>query len=277
MGTFRKSKRSRRRSKKSESRSSLIGSSYGRRLRVEQLEDRRMLAVITVTSLADNLFLDGSVTLREAIAAANTDTSVDGSVAGNGADTINFSAALSGQTIILGGTELAITDTLTIDATALANGITIDANNSSRIFNITAASGNFELAGLTLTGARTIGPNEGGGAIRSLTTNALTINQSTISGSSTMGDFAEGGGIFATGEVLINNSTVSGNSTTGVFADGGGIFTSSGNVTLTSSTISDNSTEGVYADGGGIIRQCDAHQQQHRQRKQHDGLLRLLR
>jgi len=117
MGTFCKSKKSRRRSRKSESRSSLIGSSYGRRLRVEQLEDRRMLAVITVDSLDDNLIVNGEVTLREAIVAANTNVSVDGSAAGSvGADTILFDAALAGQTITLGGTELQITEALTIDA-----------------------------------------------------------------------------------------------------------------------------------------------------------------
>jgi CSLREA domain-containing protein len=35
-------------------------------------------ATITVTTLADNTTVDGLVTLREAIIAANTDTSVDG-------------------------------------------------------------------------------------------------------------------------------------------------------------------------------------------------------
>ena len=35
-----------------------------RRLGFESLEDRRMLATITVTSLADNLTVDGQVTLR---------------------------------------------------------------------------------------------------------------------------------------------------------------------------------------------------------------------
>ena len=74
-----------------------------------------MLAVITVDSLTDDVILDGNVTLREAVQAANADTSVDGSVAGSGADTINFSAALSGQTITLGGSELVITEALTVD------------------------------------------------------------------------------------------------------------------------------------------------------------------
>ncbi len=80
-----------------------------------------MLAAITVTSLADNLFVDGAVTLREAIQAANTNTSVDGSTAGDvGADTILFDATLfaTPQTITFGA-QLEITETLTIDATSL--------------------------------------------------------------------------------------------------------------------------------------------------------------
>ena len=50
-----------------------------RRFFVEKLEDRTVPALITVTSVADNTAGDGQVTLREAIQAANTDASVDGS------------------------------------------------------------------------------------------------------------------------------------------------------------------------------------------------------
>jgi len=61
-----------------------------------------MLAVITVTSLIDNLFVDGEVTLREAIVAANTNLPAGDAPAGDvGIDTIEFAAALSGQTITL--------------------------------------------------------------------------------------------------------------------------------------------------------------------------------
>jgi hypothetical protein len=63
------------------------------RLRLEALDDRLVPAVISVTSLADNLTVDGQVTLREAIRVADTDTSVDGSAAGSGADTLRFAPA----------------------------------------------------------------------------------------------------------------------------------------------------------------------------------------
>jgi len=186
---------------------SWISSIYARRLRVEALEDRRMLAVITVTSSADDQVVNDMVTLREAIQAANTDASVDGSAPGSGADTINFAAALFDQTITLGGTDLEISEAVTIDATALAANLRVDGNLQSRIFDITATTDNFTLAGLTLTGGRTIASFEGGGAVRSASSGNLTIDRSTVSGNSTAGSFAAGGGIHSQGTVTLTHST----------------------------------------------------------------------
>ena len=70
-----------------------------RPLRLEPLEDRRMLAALTVTSLADNTTADGLITLREAILASNNDAvadAVEGSQAGSGADEIHFDPGLFG-------------------------------------------------------------------------------------------------------------------------------------------------------------------------------------
>ena len=118
-------------------------------LAVEPLEDRRMLAFITVTSLTDDLIVGDGVTLREAIFAANLDISVDGSVAGNGADTIYFDASLfaTPQTITLSRGDLDITEALTIEATSLPQNVTIDANGLSRIFNITVGTATLHLTG----------------------------------------------------------------------------------------------------------------------------------
>ena len=49
---------------------------------IEPLEARIAPATIVVTSLGDDFVVDGKVTLAEAIKAANTDTSIDGSVVG---------------------------------------------------------------------------------------------------------------------------------------------------------------------------------------------------
>ena len=86
---------------------------------------------------------------------------------------------------------------LTIDARPLAANVTINANQLSRIFNITATTGDFTLGGLTLTGGQTHSGDIGaGGAIRSLTTGSHA-HPSTVSGNSTTGDGADGGGIYA--------------------------------------------------------------------------------
>lgn len=133
--------------------SCLCNERRNRRLRLEPLEDRRVLAVFTVTSLGDS----GSGTLREAVASANTLP---------GADVIDFDQALDGMTIQLTSDELLITDAVSIDGTALTDGIAIDAARADptpgthdgagiRIFNID--DGEFDtfevsIVNLTLTG-----------------------------------------------------------------------------------------------------------------------------
>ena len=118
-------------------------SSLQRRLRFEPLEDRRLLAVFTVSNLNNS----GSGSLRDAIALANS---------ASGPDTIDFASGLSGNTISLTSGELVITDALTIDARPLAANVTINANQLSRIFQIIATTGDFTLGGLTLTGGRAL-------------------------------------------------------------------------------------------------------------------------
>jgi hypothetical protein len=120
-----------------------------RRLRFEQLEDRRLLAVYTVSTTANS----GAGSLREAITQANA-TQV--------ADEIVFAPELSGATIELSGSQLNISNNLVIDATALPAGVTIDGNRSTRLFWIEPVPASVQLRGLTMTGARAPG---GEGAI----------------------------------------------------------------------------------------------------------------
>ncbi|MBC8355772.1 MAG: VCBS repeat-containing protein, partial [Planctomycetes bacterium] len=226
-----------------------------------------MLATITVTKLADDTTVDAQVTLREAILAANTDTSVDGSSAGDGADTISFAQNLFGspRTITLALGELPITEALTITGPG-QDVLTIDAQQQSRILNVFPgiATGDFDVTvdGLTLTGGRTTGSNQiingilesthSGGAIRFDSLGTLALINSTISKSSTAGDFALGGGIRSLGALELTNSTISGNSTKGSNATGGGVHTV-GPLSITNSTISANSTAGNFAGGGGVL------------------------
>src|SRR5262245_26649103 len=93
-----------------------------RKLAVEPLEDRRLLA-ITVNTLvdeADGSLVDGDVSLRDAIALAPV------------GETINFSVA--GQINLTLG-QLAISKNLTVSGPGAAS-LTINAQQSSRIFDI---------------------------------------------------------------------------------------------------------------------------------------------
>src|SRR4051812_40060355 len=106
------------------------------RPRLEELEARCVPAVITVTTLQDETINNGLVSLREAIQAANTNTSVDGSTPGDsGADTIVFKHGLSG-TINLTN-QLQITEDLTISGPG-ASDLTINGGQQGfRVFDIT--------------------------------------------------------------------------------------------------------------------------------------------
>ena len=94
------------------------------------------MAIITVTTLDDTIVaLDGEVSLREALLAANTDASVDGSDAGSGADIIVFDSSLFG-TISLAQGQLVIASDVIIDGDSdgdLISDITIDAAGASRV------------------------------------------------------------------------------------------------------------------------------------------------
>src|SRR6516165_6916809 len=92
-----------------------------RRLRrpdVEALEQRSLLATITVTGTGDTIAKDGVVTLREAITAANTnaDPSGDTTPGDPGLDTIAFNIpGTSVHTISLTSNLPTITEPITID------------------------------------------------------------------------------------------------------------------------------------------------------------------
>ena len=73
-------------------------------------------AQITVTTLDDELNADGDCSFREAIEAANTDSTVDACVAGSGADAITFGGAFDGATLALTLGELVLSDEVRLGA-----------------------------------------------------------------------------------------------------------------------------------------------------------------
>ena len=246
-------------------------------------------AAIVVDSLADNTTTDGECTLREAISAANTDTGGD-CAAGTGNDSITFAPGLFSlsergtelvpQSIVLAGSELAITQNVNIDGPG-AGLLTIDGGaGSNRVFGIynptvsiselTITGGNGSGAGtdgyggavfasgsLTLDGVHVTSNAAVGGAGGLFLTNGTSeIRNSTISGNSAP---AGCGALynFLANELTIQNSTISGNSTTG--SVGGGICNAGAGAVLTilNSTITNNSAGssggGIYSDSGAAL------------------------
>jgi hypothetical protein len=233
---------------------------HWRRNRFERLEDRHLLAVLTVNTISDTTAADAVLTLREALAVVNS-----GSTAGLSAqelaqvnttntalgtgDTIQFDSTVfaAAQTIALTATgQLPIQRSVSILGTG-ADKLTIDGTvAASRIFQIDA--GDVFLKGLKLTNGAPAAGN--GGAINSTTLGTLMIANSVITGSSAV----IGGGIYATGDLVLTSTTVGGtglgdpNTAT---TNGGGIYDLSGTVTLkNSNVIGNNATAGA---GGGIF------------------------
>ena len=205
------------------------------------------IVVDNVGDVDDGNYAAGQLTLREAVNLANSIS---------GADKITFAPSLSGQTIKLGGTELAISQSLTIDATALAQPVTIDAQQQSRVLHFTAPIGNLALLGLSITGGKTTAggdPGKGGG-INFLSSGLLNMSQCTVSGNTTTGFAAGAAGIYVkSGALTINQSTISGNTATAGVSNGGGICIDAGSLVLYSSTISGNTLAGSSSSGGAIF------------------------
>lgn len=200
------------------------GQRYRRSLRVEALEDRRVLAALSVNTNVDALaFGNSTLTLREAVAIVQAGTTAGlglsaselaqiSTSGGFATNTITFTSALDNATITLARDTLgqiaysAQAKSLTIDATG--RNLTIDANDPTpgehtgtgiRVFDISDSSNNgasppsVTLKDLTLKGGDvgqqgSIGPE--GGAIRSK--GLLTLIDCTITNNSA----DTGGGVF---------------------------------------------------------------------------------
>src|SRR5262249_24289387 len=109
--------------------------------RLERLEGRALPSTFTVLNLADR----GPGSLRAAILAAE---------AHPGPDVIDFAKGVK-WTIVLTSGELSITSDLTINGPG-ANKLTVDGNNASGIFNVTAGGDEstritVSISGLTLS------------------------------------------------------------------------------------------------------------------------------
>ena len=254
---------------------------------VEPLEARALLTTFTVDALGDVDDADvsaGNVTLREAVRLANESA---------GADEIAFDASLSGETITLGGTELTLTDEVTISGLG-ADQLTVDANDASRVLRVnsgvTATVSGLTLSGGSVTNSGRSAANAGGavqnagtltlervtitdssavefgGAIYNATGGSLTLVESTLSGNTA----GSGGALANDGQATVRRSTFSGNAAVGgdsffpsLTGSGGAIanagFSSGTNLTLLGTTLSGNTAIGnggalVNGDGNVVFR-----------------------
>ena len=178
-------------------------------------------AQVVVTTNSDS----GPGSLRQTIAGA-----------ASGA-TITFDASLSGQTLALTNGLIGITQSVTIDASALAGGVIIDGHGRNSLFHCGSQTTN-TFVGLTLTGGRA---TFGGGAI--LNDSLLTLSNCTLTGNIAN----EGGALFDFASTTLNNCTIVSN-----YARYGGGFENDGGGTL---TLNNCTVAGNFAtnDGGGIL------------------------
>ena len=219
-----------------------------RRLHIEPLEDRRMLATITVDTRFDTVnATDGLTSLREAITQASS------------GDTIDFAASVVGGppiSLSFSRGALPITKSVTINGPGASlltiRGVTsvVGSTSGIRVFNVDDGDDNslidVTIRGLTLTNYGVFGD---GGAIRSKEN--LTLQQSIVTNTSTgMTATGNGGGIWQNlGSLTIVGGTINGNSAT----IGGGIWSSDAIVSIADTTISYNSASGfTLSRGGGI-------------------------
>ena len=167
----------------------------------------------------------------------------------NGA-TISFAPGLGGSTVLLTGGQIALNHGATIDASALAGGLTLNGNGASRVFEV-GGGNTVTINSLTITNG--YDTNGTGGGI--LNNGSLTLNQCVVAGNTATNatgvDGLGGGGIYnQSGSTLaLVECTVSNNSAIGSPSRGGGVF-NLGTLSVVQSTISAN-----YADfsGGGIF------------------------
>lgn len=249
-------------------------------------------ASIAVTTTEDELNQDGDCSLREAIRAVNTHTTIDACPAGGDDPRITLSAGRYTLTLAGRGDDAGLTGDLDIIASLTLTGTgarttIIDGNDLDTVFAILGATTTLsdlsiengasgELmevyllgGGIYNTGTLTLrnsnvrgnfaGPynGKGGGIYNS---GALTLINSTVSDNTAGGGHfsnVAGGGIYNSGEARITNSTISGNRASSVaYPVGGGIY-NSGMLILSNSTVSANETSWNGATGAGIYSATD--------------------
>jgi hypothetical protein len=194
------------------------------------LEDRRLLSTFTVNSTGDSGTGSGLVgDLRYCINQANS---------AGGDETIVFDSTVfnTPQTITLTQGQLELSDTTGPETiTGPAGGVTVNGNNTSRVFQIDEGV-TASISGLTITGGSTGYFQYGAGVFNEGTT---TLTNCTISGNTARPNYIAFGGGLATGggaTTTLTNCTVSGNYS-------GGVSTNRGTTTLINTIVAGNDSD----------------------------------
>jgi CSLREA domain-containing protein len=226
-----------------------------RQLWVSRYGDRYVPRVV-VNSLADDDdgdIYNGRTTLREAINYTNVTL---------WADSITFDPSLSGGVINVATAPYPhlgyyqIEGGLTIDASMVPEGITLDAGGRTTGLHINAyhvnTDNNFDVTLIGLTIRNGVGQFGGGGAVNSLMNGVLTLIDCELHDNISGSNGGYGGAIYAEGSVKLFDTIIDGatSSTTNSFAGGSGsaIF-AVGDVTLLRSHLLNVSATA----GGGAI------------------------
>ena len=185
---------------------------------------------------------DNLISLREAIFYAEEGDTVT-------FDSSTFDSSLTpldGWTITLDSGEILVDKGISIDASDIG-GVTIDGNNSSRIFTVTGGteSAPVSFIALNLTG----GNADKGGGIYSTAGVVLNLTDCAVYGNTAS---LRGGGICKnSGSLTLVNCSITDNTATNA---GGGIYKDSGTLTLINCTVAENTTTkaggGIYHYGG---------------------------
>lgn len=252
-----------------------------RQLRVESLEDRRLLAVFVVNNAGD-IDDDGNAlpgTLRQAVELANATPATDTIIFSE--NDLPFGASITLQLNENGGGELEVLEPLRILGPG-PDKLTVRAAGGHRIFNLNVreedAAFPVFIGGMTMTGGSISGAedtdaggaifnrerltleevvmagnfaSQGGGALYNAfgtvsIDRSLFINNSTGLGGGALLNGPEADMFEGPLSIAIQNSTISGNTASG---DGGGVLNRIGFVTIHNSTIRENT--GYYGAGVG--------------------------
>jgi CSLREA domain-containing protein len=228
-----------------------------------------------VDTTDDEIILNDNCSLREAIHAANTDSSVDACPTGNGDDTITIPAGTYVLTItgasensnLTGDLDIIDTDATTI--TGAGPDLTIiDANTIDRAVHIGTNSGPVVISGVTILNGNAVG---WGGGILNYNSNLTLINvvvrdntadyggglnvyqgSTTLIGGQVISNSAnfDGGGVYVNDPTAVFTQT--GDSTVGynhANSDGGGVYIYHGSAKMSGGRILGNTSDG---DGGGV-------------------------